>query len=372
VHRCALTRCWRVFLVAAVLGLRTAAVLAQPLESGKQIYEAGCAACHGRDGKGQPQTLSGFEPPPTFPDFSDCPTSTPESDIQWRAVITHGGRARAFSRIMPAFGDLLTPQQVDKVIGYVRGLCRESSWPRGNLNLPRALVTEKAFPENETVITASVNAQGEPGVDSTTIYEHRLGATAMIEAAVPYQFTHGGGNWSAAFGDIALGYKQTLFHSVERGAILSAGGEIVAPTGSSERGTGGQSTVFEMFGAYGQLLPASAFLQIQTGIELPVHTDKLPRAYFLRTAIGKTFATEGGLGRRWSPMIEAIADRDLASGASTNWDLIPQIQIPLSKRLHVLGNVGFRFPANNTADRPRQFMFYLLWDWFDGSLLEGW
>jgi hypothetical protein len=71
-------------------------------------------------------------------------------------------------------------------------------------------------------------------------------------------------------------------------------------------------------------------------------------------------------------MIEAIADRDLVTGSSTNWDVIPQIQIPLSKRLHVLGNVGFRFPANHTADRPRQFLFYVLWDWFDGSLLEGW
>jgi hypothetical protein len=38
----------------------------------------------------------------------------------------------------------------------------------------------------------------------------------------------------------------------------------------------------------------------------------------------------------------------------------------------VLGNIGFRFPVNNTAVRPRQFMFYVLWDWFDGSLLEGW
>src|SRR4029453_1896168 len=112
--------------------------------------------------------------------------------------------------------------------------------------------------------------------------------------------------WSAAFGDIALGYKQTLFHSVERGAILSAGGEIVAPTGSTEARTGGESTVFEIFGAYGQLLPASAFLQIQTGIELPAHTDKLPRAYYLRTAIGKTFATEGGLGRRWARSSERI------------------------------------------------------------------
>ena len=71
------------------------------------------------------------------------------------------------------------------------------------------------------------------------------------------------------------------------------------PVGDPARGTGGDSTVFEMYTAYGQLLPKFAFLQLHTGIELPAHTDKVARAYYLRTAIGKTFAADGGHGRRW-------------------------------------------------------------------------
>ena len=97
----------------------------------------------------------------------------------------------------------------------------------------------------------------------------------------------------------------------------------------------------------------------------------MPRAYYLRTAIGKTFARKAdsaAAGRRWSKF---IADRDLVSGAATNWDVVPEIQIPLSKRMHILGNVGFRIPANNTADRQKQVMFYVLWDWVDGGLTAG-
>lgn len=342
------------------------------LVTGKEIYEAGCVSCHGPDGRGQPQHLAGFEPPATFPDFTDCPTSTPEPDVQWRAIISHGGPARAFSQIMPSFKDLLNARQIDKVIEYLRSLCTEPKWPRGDLNLPRPMVTEKAFPENETVVAASFNAQGTPGVSSAAIYERRLGSTAMWEVQIPYEFSNNTENWSAAFGDLALGYKQKLFHSLDTGSIVSVGGELIAPTGNPEIGTGGESTIFEVFGAYGQLLPGNSFLQMHTGVELPAHPGKVARAYYLRTAIGKSFATWAGLGRRWTPMVEFIGDRELVSDATTNWDVIPEIQIPLSKRMHILGSLGVKLPANHTEDRPRQVMFYVLWDWVDGGLTQGW
>jgi mono/diheme cytochrome c family protein len=342
------------------------------LDTGKQIYEAGCVACHGPDGRGQSQNLAGFERPETFPDFSDCPTSTVEPDVQWRAIITNGGSARAFSQIMPSFKDLLTPEQIVKVVDHLRSLCTDDTWPRGNLNLPRPMVTEKAFPESETVVTAGINARGTPGIASAALYERRIGASAMIEVIVPFDFTNDGRSWGSAFGDLALGYKQKLFHSVRRGSIFSVGGEIAAPTGNTTLGTGGESTLFEGFAAFGQILPGSSFLQVHTGFELPAHPDDVPRAYYLRTALGKTFSTDGGLGRRWSPMVEFIADRELVSGAATNWDIVPEVQIPMSKRMHILGSIGFRIPANNTAGRQKQVLFYVLWDWMDGGLLQGW
>lgn len=342
------------------------------LDTGKQIYESGCVSCHGPDGRGQADNLRGFELPATFPDFSDCPTSTPEPDFQWRAVITNGGPARGFSQIMPSFRDLLTQDQIGKVIAHLRSLCTEKAWPQGDLNFPRPIVTEKAFPESETVVAGSINAQGTPGVGSSVIYERRIGASAMVEVIIPFDFTHDDSTWGSAFGDVAIGYKQKLIHSLQKGSIFSVGGELITPTGNKVLGTGGESTVFETFAAFGQRLPASGFLQVHTGVELPAHPDQIARAYYLRTAIGKTFAADGGHGRRWSPMMEFVADRELVSGATTNWDVIPQLQIPLNKRMHVMAGVGFRVPVNNTEGRPRQVMFYGLWDWVDGGLLQGW
>jgi hypothetical protein len=71
-------------------------------------------------------------------------------------------------------------------------------------------------------------------------------------------------------------------------------------------------------------------------------------------------------------MIEFLADREFETGAQTNWDLVPQMQVSLSKRQHVFLNFGVRTPANNRTGRATQVMFYVLWDFFDGGLREGW
>ena len=370
--------CLLIAFLAAILSTHGVALLARSgnsrlkLDTGKEIYRAGCASCHGPDGKGQTQDLTGFERPSTFPDFTDCRSSTPEPDVQWRAVITNGGPARGFSQIMPSFKDALTQDQIGKVIEYLRSLCTETAWPRGDFNLPRPLITEKAFPEDEVVVSGELNLHGSPSGSATVIYEKRIGSSGMIEAAVPYNVSHASGVTRSGFGDIALGYKRKLFDDLKKGCIFSVGGELVAPTGKPHLGTGAGSPVFETFAAYGQILPADSFLQVHTGIELPTQPDKVPRAYYLHTAIGKTFGTGAGLGRRWTPMTEFIADRDLATGAITNWDVVPEIQIPISRRMHILANIGFRVPVNNTADRPKQIMFYLLWDYVDGTLKQGW
>ena len=343
------------------------------LNSGKEIFQAACIACHAPDGKGMPRTTLGFEPPATFPDFTDCSGTTREPSRDWKAIIYGGGPARGFSEIMPSFAEALTSKQIDQVVEYLRGFCRDDSWPRGELNLPRAFVTEKAFPEDEAVTTTTINAEGPAGVTNEFVYERRFGVRNQIEVAVPFAFQRQDGEtWRGGVGDIALGYKRALFHSIQSGSIFSVSGEVVLPTGDPARDLGSGVTVLESFVSYGQILPADSFLQFQAGVEVPTHSDDAAKAVFWRTVVGKTFTQDGGRGRLWSPMVEFLADREFATGERVNWDVLPELQVTLSKRQHIRADFGVRVPVNNTASRSTQVMFYLLWDWFDGGLREGW
>ena len=342
------------------------------VENGERIYKSGCIACHGGDGRGAPETLTEFERPDTFPDFTRCDQTTPESNSVWKAMIVNGGSSRGFSEIMPAFGKLLKPDEIDDVIAYLRTFCHNNHWARGELNLPRALITEKAYPEDEVVISTAVNARGAPGVTTDVIHEQRFGMHNQIEVDVPLQFQDQAHNWHGGVGDITLGLKREMWSSLRTGSILSLFGGLIVPSGDRSRGLGTGTTTFETFTAFDQLFPTNTFVQFQFGAELPRRTDIAPQTVYWRTALGQSFAADHGLGRLWSPMVEFVADRDLVTGAKTNWDVAPQMQVTLSRRQHIRANLGYRRPLTNTTGRQSQVVFYLLWDWADGKLTKGW
>ena len=362
---------WLIF-DASAFGQALNDTAAAQLKTGEQIYKSACAACHGPDGKGAPQSIRGFKAPDTFPDFTRCDQTTPEPNTSWKAVITHGGPYRAFSQIMPSFNQALTPQQIDEVVHYLRSFCTNSHWPRGELNLPRALVTEKAFPEDEEVISSSINAQGAGAVETHYIHEQRFGVKNQIEIDVPFTFEDQDHTWYGGLGDATLGLKREIYSSLPRGSIFSVFGGVIVPTGSTKHGFGSGTTSFETFAAYDQVFHSNTFFQTQFGTELPVDTQKAPQSIFWYTAVGQMFARDRGLGRLWTPMFEVLANRDFETGARTNWDVVPEMQVTISRRQHIRGNLGVRVPVNNTAGRPVQLMIYLLWDWADGKLTEGW
>lgn len=340
--------------------------------NGERIYKQACVSCHGVRGQGAPQTLKGFEEPSTFPDFTRCDQTTAEVNSAYKAVIVHGGPIRGFSQIMPAFGEALDSKEIDDLIAYVRKFCRARGWPRGELNMPRAIVTEKAYPEDEEVISTAVNANGSPGNESHIIHEQRFGTKNQIEVDVPVQFQDQNHVWHGGFGDMTLAVKRVMFSNLNSGSILSLQGGFLIPTGNRQRGFGSGTGTFETFAAFDQVFRSDTFIQTQFGADLPFHTNIAPQSLFFHTAVGQSFAGDHHLGRLWSPMFEFVAARDLMTDAKTDWDIVPQLQVTISRRQHVRGDLGFRVPITDTSGRQKQIVFYLLWDWQDGKITEGW
>jgi hypothetical protein len=344
--------------------------------SGEEIYRAACAACHSLDGTGQPQSVVGFDLPlpngHDFPDFTDCETNTVEPAADWIAVVHRGGPVRALDRHMPAFGDALSADEIERAVKYLWTFCDDPAWPRGDLNLPRAFFTEKAFPENETVWTTGYTGSGAKSFASEIVYEHRIGARGQYEIKLPFvsQQAEPGAPWSGGIGDVEVALRRTFYANVDRGALFAAGGAIVMPTGTASEGVGNGFWMYEPFAMWNQFLGRSGFVQIHAGIEIPSDQVLGSNEVFVRTALGYTLTQDHSFGRAWSPMVEVLAAHP--SGGTTEWDVVPQVQVSLSKLQHVLLNVGVRVPLNERVERKPEVLTYVLWDWFDGGLFDFW
>jgi len=359
-----LVLCLSLFVLAPQLS-------AQIAPDGTILYEQTCATCHGSDGRGRTSVELGFVTP--VPDFSDCDFANREPDADWGAIIHQGGPVRGFDRMMPAFGEALSNDEIDAVLLHVRGFCRNPDWPRGELNLPRALLTEKAYPEDEAVIEGNFQTAGNDSYSFNFLWEQRFGTRNQMEVSIPIQRVDLGDaeGWVSGAGDLAVGVKHVLKHSLERGAILSVGGEYVLSTGDELRGLGKGSDVFETYLAYGKILPNDSFVQLQGVAEFPTHSGFNDELVF-RAALGRTMTFSNPFGRAYTPMIELQGKWEDSPTADTDWDIVPQMQITLNTRQHVIASTGLRVPVTNRSSRDVEFMFYLLWDWFDGGVREGW
>ena len=348
---------------------------ADPPPTGRELFLRSCANCHGPDGTGAAAVQVGL--PITPPDFTESRFASREPKADWAGIVTLGGPVRGFDRLMPAFGDALTREEIDLILDYMQTLYEDKSWPRGEFNLPLALGTEKAFPEDEVVLKNTISTEDAGAVDHKLIYEKRFGSQTQIEVVVPFGWHELSddlgptGEWVGGLGDVAIGLKRVLFHNLGMGSIVSFTFETILPTGDETDGWGKGFTVFEPFLTWGQFLPRDAFFQIQAGVELPTNKDEAENEGLFRVAMGKTFTSGGEWGRAFSPMVEFLGARELEGGTAV-WDIMPELHFTLNQRQHIMANVGVRFPLTETEGRDPQLMFLLLWDWFDGGLFEGW
>jgi hypothetical protein len=294
-------------------------------------------------------------------------------EVDWAAVIRDGGPVRGFSRIMPAFRDLLTPAQIRSVAAYLRSLCRDPRWPHGEFNVALAQTTEKAFPEDEVVLTSAAATRSPGSVENHLIFEKRFGIRTQLELDVPFGFVRrpDGASWAGGMGDISVAGKHVFVASPASGTIVSGLAGIVLPTGDQATGLGTGTTAFEGFILGAQLLPARSYFQYQAGVELPTDPSRLPRSAFWGGTLG-TSIPFGRISRIWSPMIGVTGTRDLVGGAPVDWNVVPEVQLTLSALQHVRASVGLNVPLTQRDTRSTQLLAYVLWDMADGPLFQGW
>jgi hypothetical protein len=92
------------------------------------------------------------------------------------------------------------------------------------------------------------------------------------------------------------------------------------------------SDAFESYLSWGKILPRDSFVQLQGVTEFPADSAFNDELVF-----------------------RAAAGRTLTFGSQ-----------------HIMAATGFRVPITQRSSRDVEFVFYLLWDWFDGGVRQGW
>lgn len=90
--------------------------------SGKIIFEAQCAVCHGTQGHGDGTAAAGLKPQPANLADSKMLDSLSDGYLFWR--VSEGGAMAPFNSGMPAWKATLSEEQRWQVISYVRLLGR--------------------------------------------------------------------------------------------------------------------------------------------------------------------------------------------------------------------------------------------------------
>jgi hypothetical protein len=276
--------------------------------------------------------------------LADCKTSTAETEEGWTGIVRDGGAAFGLSLDMPAFGEGATPEQLRAVVRYVRSLCRERGWPPGELNFPREFLSEKAFPENEVVMTAHGDAQ-------EYIYERRIGRRAQLEASGRTVLDSAG----RPFDGVTAALKYNIWHSAARHAIASVGVEATPPIGRQD------AWELEPFLAFGTNPSPAVFVQ-----------GELIGAWEDDAAV-TGFSYSIGVGRevgRFVPMIE-VGGSVPRGGGSTAF-FVPQVWFQLSRLGHVAGSLGVELPVRGPEPRQARLTAFVLWDFGDAGLFTGW
>ncbi len=114
-------------LSALALALPAATALAGDAAKGKVAYTANCLSCHGETGKGDGPVGQVPQPPPRNFATADFAFDTdedgkPGTDADLKAVISKGAGAFGGNQMMAPWGGILSDDDIDNVVAYIRTL----------------------------------------------------------------------------------------------------------------------------------------------------------------------------------------------------------------------------------------------------------
>ena len=233
----------------------------------------------------------------------------------------------------------------------MRGFCTDKRWPQRRPELParadhRKGVSRERSGHHARRSTPAARRASAP----RSILEKRVGSSGQIEAALPYVFTQDAGDCgarvrrprSATSRSCSTATKRVDLQRrrrVHRADRRPGEGHRrrVRSSKPSRRSARRCRATFPCSST-----PASSCRSTPTSRPRP--GTCAPRS----ARPSAPAADSAARGRRWwssSPIAISRAARR-PTGTSC-----PQMQIPMSKRMHILGSVGVRMPVNNTAGR---------------------
>jgi hypothetical protein len=332
--------------------------------SAAEIYDGACASCHGVDGRGAPAGTAIAVP---LPDFTDCNFITREGDGNWGYLIAHGGEGLGLSAQMPAFGDVLAEPQIKAVLDYIRTFCHDPRWPRGELNFRRLLVTGKAFPEDEALLTEEFTKDRNGKRDWVTelSVERRVGVRSQVEVSVPFAVHDvSNGATTGGVGDITVAVTHVLYADLPSLTIAAAELDLLLPTGDRHRGLGDGTVSFQPSLLAGTDIHNFVF-QGQIEGEAAVDETRADRVVNYRLAASYPFSP---LKLAWVPAVEVEVLQNVTTRRH-NLFITPEVYKGLTKRGHVAVAFGAQFPVAGDADPfDYRILAFLLWEYNDGGL----
>lgn len=349
--------------IGAMLALGTGLAEAR---TGEEIFATYCASCHGAAGHPDPDSpvveALGVVPA----DFADALFNSREPLSDWRLVVTYGGPSLGFSEKMAAFGEVLSDEEIDAVLDYVKTLGGVHDYPDGSLNLYLPVRTKKAFPEDEWVWKQRHTDRDGANVWKNTLeYEFRIGQRFQGVLEMSHERDSDG---DTSWGHFEPGWKYVLAHDRRAGFIATFGGNLGVPV------EGGDHWEFLPYVAVGKVLGDSLTAQGSARLKLDLEDSDAGSGELA----GVVHWTHSDWPRNVFPALEVVAEIPFDRGvgpdreAAVQWSAVPQARIGLNRRGHVALNVAVEVPLNERDRYDWQAYVYLIWDFADGGFFEGW